>query len=261
MEKIDLTAPKSWQELTQPQLDFLLRAISKVNRINNGRPFYSQDDFAASTWAQVATLCLMRWNGLELVTPYGDNWMLRQGQSEFIVTAADMAAACQAMAWAKELPAAPVRLDSVDGAQAVDAELDDGFTFDSWLACESLWQVYQQSLDAECLRRMAELLYAKEGIALRDHESLSVFYWWAGLKNLCNARYPNFFQPAPQGSGAEPPGPDKLRRDIDSQIRALTKGDITKEKEVLAMPAHRALTELDALAREYEELNRKYPTK
>ena len=261
MDKIDLSAPTSWQELTQPQLDFLLRTISKINRVNDGRPFLSQDDFAASTSAQVATLCLMRWNGLELVTPYGDNWMLRQGQREFIVSAADMAAACRALEWTRELPQLPVRLDTIDGAQAVDAELDESFSFDSWLACESLWQVYQQSFDNECLRRMAEILYNKRSIFLRDHEALSVFYWWAGLKNLCNARYPNFFRPAPQGTATEPPGPDRIRRDIDSQIRALTKGDITKEKEVLAMPAHRALTELDALAREYEELNRKYPSK
>ena len=38
-------------------------------------------------------------------------------------------------------------------------------------------------------------------------------------------------------------------------------GDITKEETILAMPVHRALTELDALAREFDELNRKYPSK
>jgi hypothetical protein len=48
---------------------------------------------------------------------------------------------------------------------------------------------------------------------------------------------------------------------MNAQIRALTKGDITKEKEVLTMDCWRALTELDAIARETEELNRKYNTK
>ena len=43
---------------------------------------------------------------------------------------------------------------------------------------------------------------------------------------------------------------------MDTQIRALTKGDITKEREVLQMDVHRALTELDAQAKEYEELKR-----
>lgn len=45
---------------------------------------------------------------------------------------------------------------------------------------------------------------------------------------------------------------------MNAQIRALTKGDITKEKEVLHLDTWRALTELDALAKEAEEFNRKY---
>ena len=48
---------------------------------------------------------------------------------------------------------------------------------------------------------------------------------------------------------------------VNSQIRALTKGDVTKEKEVLAIDTWRALTELDALAKEYDEFNKKYPNK
>ena len=47
-----------------------------------------------------------------------------------------------------------------------------------------------------------------------------------------------------------------LQNIMDTQIRALTKGDITKEREVLQMDVHRALTELDAQAKEYEELKR-----
>ena len=43
---------------------------------------------------------------------------------------------------------------------------------------------------------------------------------------------------------------------MNAQIRALTKGDVTKEKEILAMDCWRALTELDAQAQEYQELQR-----
>ena len=45
---------------------------------------------------------------------------------------------------------------------------------------------------------------------------------------------------------------------MNNQIRALTKGDITKEAQVLAMDVWRALTELDAQAKEYDELKRIY---
>jgi hypothetical protein len=43
---------------------------------------------------------------------------------------------------------------------------------------------------------------------------------------------------------------------MNAQIRALTKGDITKENTVLKMDVWRALTELDAQAADREELKK-----
>lgn len=257
MDSLNLTAPVSWKDLSDEQLDYLLRTIAKVNRANLNRHFRSVEDFSAQTAAQVAVYCLFKWNSVKVITPYADAWLVTHDGQEFIVKAADIAAATAALAWVAELPDSPVRLDNIDGADAVDAELDDSFTFDDWLTCEALWQGYQIANSDKSLSRMAEVLYRKPDIKLREHETLSIFYWWSGLKNLCNRLYPNFFQSAPPGSAAEPDR-DTIRRNMDSQIRALTKGDITKEALILEMPAHRALTELDALAREFDELNRKY---
>jgi uncharacterized protein YbjQ (UPF0145 family) len=50
----------------------------------------------------------------------------------------------------------------------------------------------------------------------------------------------------------------RLQEAMNAQIRALTKGDITKEKEILALDTWRALTELDAQAREYDEMKKIY---
>lgn len=261
MATLNLSAPASWSELSQEQLDFLFRTMATVNHANQNRPFASLDDFSAQTTAQVAVLCLFRWNGIAVITPYADAWLVAHDGRELLVRADDIAAATAFMEWVGSLPDVPVRLDSIDGAVAVDAELDDTFSFDDWLTCEALWQSYQLSKSDKSLSAMAEILYRKQGIALKEHEILSVFYWWAGLKSLCNRLYPNFFQPAAPGSSSQQLDKDVMRRNMDAQIRALTKGDITKEDAILAMPAHRALTELDALAREYEELNRKYPSK
>ena len=111
---------------------------------------------------------------------------------------------------------------------------------------------------------MAAILYNKDDIKLSAAESLGVFYWWAGVKAMVSAMFPNFFKPsAPVDleDGSTPASYDEMRRNIDAQIRALTKGDITKEAEVLSLDALRALTELDAQAREYDELQKRYPTK
>lgn len=44
---------------------------------------------------------------------------------------------------------------------------------------------------------------------------------------------------------------------MNAQIRALTGGDITKEEIIRKADVWRALTELDAKAREAEELNKR----
>lgn len=260
MEALHLSVPTSWSELSQEQLRFLLRTIVAVNRANTGRSFDSRDDFAAQTAAQVAVYCLFRWNGLSVITPYADAWLVAHNGREFVISAGDVAAATSFLDWTNEIPATPVRLDRIDSADAVEASLGDDFSFDDWLSCETLWQSYQATQNPEHLRLMAEILYRKPGIALEEYEHLSIFYWWAGLKSECSGLYRHFFQPSPSDSPAANITPDLLRRNMDAQIRALTKGDITKESLILSMPAHRALTELDALAREYDELNRKYPS-
>lgn len=259
MAALNLIAPTSWGELSQDQLAFLLRTIETVNRANLGRRFRSAEDFSDQCSAQVATFCLFRWNGVAVVTPYSDAWLLAHDGEEFVVSAADIAAATRYLSWISELPQEPVRLDCIDGAKAVPADLDGDFSFDDWLACEALWQNYQVSQASETLAQMAALLYKSETISPAPWQLLGIFYWWAGVKALFNRLFPNFFQPS-SGPAAEP-NPDSVRRNMDAQIRALTKGDITKEELILSMPALRALTELDALAREYDELNRKYPSK
>ena len=49
---------------------------------------------------------------------------------------------------------------------------------------------------------------------------------------------------------------EMLRQSMNAQIRALTSGDITKEEAVLSMDTWRALTELDAKAKEVENIKR-----
>ena len=53
-----------------------------------------------------------------------------------------------------------------------------------------------------------------------------------------------------------PPIGEVLRTAMNAQIRALTGGDITKEEAVLSMDTWRALTELDAKAKEVEDIKR-----
>ena len=80
---------------------------------------------------------------------------------------------------------------------------------------------------------------------------------------MFSSQFHNFLQPVPQDNAnlldSDKSQYEILTAAVNAQIRALTKGDVTKEKQVLALDTWRALTELDALAREYEELNKRVP--
>ena len=110
---------------------------------------------------------------------------------------------------------------------------------------------------------MGRLLYDGEELMFGQAEKMNIFFWWTSLKAFFAKQFPNFFVPASAPKDGNLLGNTKsigaqLQESMNAQIRALTKGDITKEKEVLAMDTWRALTELDALAREAEEWKRKY---
>lgn len=237
-----------------------------VNFSNKNVGYRSQEDYSLQTSAQVQTLCFFKWSGLTVICPYDKGYLVKSGDKEFMISVETVAAAITHLSWTKELPQEPVRLDIVDGATAIPADISSGLSFDSWLACETLWQRYQIKPDDALLRQMAEILYNKENIRMNAAETLGIFYWWASVKNLVSALFPNFFKKVGGNkvggnSESEPPGYDEMRRNIDAQIRALTKGDITKERDILALEAMRALTELDAQAREYDEIRKKYPAK
>ena len=185
---------RGWAELSQHQLRFLLTAMVAVNLGNKNVGYRSQEDYAAQTAAQVQTLCFFKWSGLTVVCPYDSGYLVRSGDMEFMLSAETVAAALSHLSWTKELPQEPVRLDSVDGANAIPADISSGLSFDAWLACETQWQRYQSNPDDALLRQMAEILYNKENISLTPAETLGVFYWWAGVKNLVSAMFPNFFK-------------------------------------------------------------------
>lgn len=110
---------------------------------------------------------------------------------------------------------------------------------------------------------MAGILYNAPGIKTNAAEKLSTFYWFASLKELFSRTFPSFLRPTGSMTSENlleqgAPLGRRLQEAMNAQIRALTKGDITKEREVLSMDTWRALAELDAQAKEYEELKKQY---
>ena len=249
---IDIKLPTRWEDLTQKQLRYLFGLIAQG---------YSIDE--------VRTFCLFRWNKITILHRYGDNgYMCKKGKQRFAITALQVAQAIVALDWIKTLPATPIRLERIGRLRAIAADFQE-VPFETFIICDNLYQGYISTQDDKLLDEMAHHLYRSKYfsliIRLSPADRINVFYWFASLKAMFSREFRNFLQPATSDNAnllnSDRSQYEILTAAVNAQIRALTKGDVTKESEVLALDTWRALTELDALAREYQELNSKYPLK
>ena len=247
---IDIKLPTRWEELTQKQLRYLFGLIAQGYLIE-----------------EVKTFCLFRWNKITILHRYGEKgYMCKKGKQRFAITALQVAQAVAALDWIKTLPATPIRLERIGRLRAIAADFQ-GVPFETFIVCDNLYQGYISTQDDKLLEQMAHHLYRSKYfsliIRLSPADRINVFYWFASLKAMFSREFKNFLQPVTSDNAnlldSDRSQYEILTAAVNAQIRALTKGDVTKENEVLALDTWRAMTELDALAREYQEINSKYP--
>jgi len=240
--KLDISLPRGWNELTDTNLYYLFNLIA--------------DNMSA---AQIKTHCLMQWGKLAIQSRYGNGYIVKRGHVKAYIDAEIIVDAIQYLNWIENIPDYPVSIRDIAGAKAVPNDLQ-GVPFNIYIICDNLYQGFLHTQQPALLQEMAAQLYGSNVHRLNRAERQAVFYWWTTLKNYFAKKWPHFLQSADGDTTAlaKPPIAQQLQEAMDSQIRALTKGDITKEADILAMDCWRALTELDALAREAQEMKRKY---
>ena len=234
---IDLSVPKSWQELPDKELRYVFRLL-------NG----------SFTLTQVKTRCLMRWACLHVVRQEGSLFVVRRGKQVFPISALQITEAISNLEWLGDFPVYPVRLSRIGFHRAVNADLQN-VSFEDFLTLDNLYQGYLQTQKENLLHDMALILYQARFIRLSKEEATCIFYWFTSVKRYFASLFTNFFSSATDGE-AFSPSYKQLQDNVNTQIRALTGGDITKEREVLRMDCWRALTELDAKAKDYDELKK-----
>lgn len=243
--KITVSLPASWEALTDQQLYYVYGLLGD----NLSLP-------------QVKTYCFFKFSGLRILRRSGDGYLVVCGKDRQVVPPIAIANCLNALSWLDSLPPYPVRISHIRKYQAVDAALH-GVTFENYIALDNMYQGYLHGQDDLLLIEMAKILYNADSLRLNQSQKISVFYWFTSVKTLFSTTFPNFLQPT------GPTTPDNLLGGgasigqqitdaMNAQIRALTKGDVTKEAEVLSLDCWRALTELDAQAKEYTEIKRKY---
>lgn len=241
---IDFIVPQGWHELSDKQLRYVYRLLA--------------DDFATD---EIKTLCLLRWSGTKVIgRQESGTYLLKKSKILFEVTPLTLAELLPHLDWLGSLPTVPVRISKINRQSALPADFSE-VPFETFIICDNLYQGYLSTQNDELLDQLGATLYGKD-IAFKPYERISIFYWFAALKESLSKKYSDFFQPIAGASDGNLLGSSASVEDaMNAQIRALTKGDITKEAEVLALDTHRALTELNAQAREYKELNAKMQSK
>ena len=175
--------------------------------------------------------------------------LLKEDEQHSITLSSDeFNSMCDAMQWVLEPGSYPVLLDEYCNYKTINPLLRN-VPFEKFIMLDNLFQGYLMSRNEEAVVRMAKIIFdgKKKVPRLKPYMFFCIVQWFTQLKALFALEFTNFFQPMTGST------PSSIKEAMNAQIRALTGGDVTKEKEVLAIDTWRALTELDAKAREAEE--------
>lgn len=248
--KLHLSAPASWQELGRGELGFVLKMI-----------------VSGKTNTELKVLMLLRFTGIHIEKKVDGMFRCyaycKSGgrRRYFHLMPWQVESLSHAFDWVDRYDDYSVRLDSVCGHQPVDASLH-GLPFGRFLKAESYYQGFLRTRNYELLTYLGQILYPRKdgsidgGMMLQPWEGLHCMLWFQRVKAEMAMYFPNFYKPSRVSGDSDVTDADVVGV-MNIQIRALTDGDITKEAEVLKMDCWRALTELDAKARDAAEIKRK----
>ena len=241
----NITLPTSWEEMTDKQLQMVYHLFAR--------------DLSAS---EVKALCLMKWNGLKVLSQLPDKrFLIKRGKEVIPLSTRQIQQATSVLDFLDSFAPMPVRIARIGKYRDLPADFEK-VPFEEFLFVENLFQGYLNTQSDELLLQMAQVLYASDHVKPDKAQLVGIFYWMASLKQYFAGQFPNFYKPASANSGGnllDSGQPDiyrQLRESTNAMIRALTGGDITKEDAIMKMDTWRALTELDAKAHEVEELRK-----
>ena len=245
MEVFNITLPTSWGEMNDKQLHMVYHLFAR--------------DLSS---AEIKALCLMKWNGLKVLSQLHDKrFLIKRGKEVVPLSTRQIQQATSVLDFLDSFAPMPVRISRIGKYQALPADFEK-VPFEEFLFVENLFQGYLNTQSDELLLQIAQVLYANDHVKPDKAQLIGIFYWMASLKQYFATQFSNFYKPASNSSDGNLLGSGQtdiyrqLRESTNAMIRALTGGDITKEDAIMKMDTWRALTELDAKAREAEELRK-----
>ena len=113
----DLALPKSWADLSDPQLLFFFRQLA-----------------TDTPMAEIQTLCLCQWaNVLVRCRLYGSAYLVQHGKQQATLTLRQFVCAITAIDHLKSFPPYPIRIRTFGKARAIEADFH-GVPFSSFIS-------------------------------------------------------------------------------------------------------------------------------
>ena len=237
---INFIVPGSWEEMSDKQLRYVYQLLA--------------DNFGTD---EIKTLFLLKWSGTKVIgRQESGSYLVKLGKNLFELTPLTLTELLVNLDWLGATPTSPVRPSKMNRRLALAADFQ-GVPFETFIVCDNYFQGYLQTQQDYLLDEIGRVVYQDAKLNFQTCQRIAIFYWMVALKDLFARHFPDFFQPAGSVSDGNLLGSSSpsVQDAMNAQIRALTKGDVTKEAEVLALDTWRALTELNAQAREYKQLN------
>lgn len=240
---VDISLPDSWKDLTQQQLKLVFSLLDK-----------------GVSEQELLTICTMKWSGLKLLGSSKDKGLFAfvKDSDFFEVSKYDIYAVSDHLRFLKEPPESPVVLERIGRHKAVDPLLQ-GLKLERYIFLDALWHNYMDSKNDNLILDMVSVLYGFRPKRLKGFVKVAVIWWMSSLYRAFARYFEDLFRPSEKsdGTGSLAGSSKNYAESINTMIRALTKGDVCKEMEVMGIEVWRALTELNAQAKEYSDMQSK----
>lgn len=237
---LSFALPKSWEELTQSQFFYICKLISLGTEMDE-----------LKFWAFV------RFTGLSVISKGKGGWNFKYMKKlfsniYFFLSNEEIVSLCSNLDFLDNYPEIPINIEKFGNFIAIDKSFH-GVSFKTYLELENHWQGYLKTKDNDMLVEISKRLYRNyNGIGLSkldNVQAVAIVIWLSSVKAMFAEHWPYLFQkPSSDYDGYD----EEVNMEdvMNAEIRGLTGGDVTKEKEVLSLDVWRALTELNEKARE-----------
>lgn len=251
MRTINFILPISWFELTTKQLLFVSKLLLA--------------DFAKTKFRFLTHVLAYAVN-MDIKPGKSGTYLLSiKGSKKFILTTSQVHSVASKLDFLLDKVTEVRPIPRIRRARAIHFRLYKT-TFSQFLSAENFHAAYKATGDVKHLNCLVATLYLKRNQTFSDslikkrsryfrfvriHKKYSAFLWYSGFRWFVAQECPNLFNSNSTGKELN------IKDHLMNMIRGLSQGDVTKNDKILEVSTWEGLYELDAKAKESNDLKSK----